>query len=75
MAREFDHDQFPEHTTRSLAPEPKVYAGTAAGAASVIVVWILSLTGVDMPDWAAAALATLLASGAAYLKRNGDRGV
>lgn len=49
-----------------MKPVPKVAAGGAAGAAAVLVVWVLSLFGVDMPAAAAAALATILAFAAGY---------
>lgn len=46
----------------------KVAAGGAAGAVSVIVVWIVSLLGVAVPAEVASAFTTLLGTGAAYLK-------
>jgi hypothetical protein len=74
MAREFDPEQYPEHTVRSLAPEPKVVAGTLAGALVVLVAYVADLAGLVLPPAVTAALATLLAIGAAYLRSNGDRG-
>jgi hypothetical protein len=50
-----------------LAPTAKVSAAGAAGAGSVVLCWLLSLFGVDVPAPVAAALATLLAAGAGYL--------
>lgn len=54
----------------TLAPVPKVIAGTIAGAATVVIVWLLhQFAGVDLPAEVAAALTVLLTAGAAYLKR------
>lgn len=52
----------------SAKPEPKVLAGTAAGALAVLVVWVAGLFGLDVPAEAAAALTVLLGAGAAYLR-------
>lgn len=52
-----------------LAPAPKVVAGTAAGALTVILVWVAGLLGLDVPAEVAAAVTVLLSTGAAYLKR------
>lgn len=68
-------EDYPEHTVRSLAPEPKVVAGTLAGAVSVLLAYVADLAGVELPPAVTAALVTLLALGTAYLKSNGDRGV
>jgi len=51
----------------SLAPTNKVGSGILAGAVVTLVVWILSLFGVDMPAEVAAALTTVIALGTAYL--------
>jgi hypothetical protein len=48
-------------------PEKKVTAATLAGAIATILIWILQLTGVDVPAEVAAAIATLLAAVAGYL--------
>lgn len=69
-----DPDDYLEHTIRSLAPEPKVVAGTLAGALTVLVAYLADLAGLELPPAVTAALTTLLALGTAYLKRNGDRG-
>lgn len=53
--------------TPDYAPTAKVSAAGAAGAASVVLCWLLSLFGIDVPAPVAAALATLLAAGAGYL--------
>lgn len=46
----------------------KVATGGLAGAASIVIVWIVSLLGVDVPAEVASAFTTLLGTGAAYLK-------
>lgn len=51
-------------------PTPKVAAGGYAGAAALVLVWLLGQFGVDMPPEVAAALALLAYGGAAYLKRD-----
>lgn len=51
-----------------LTPTPKIAAASWAGAASILLVWILGMFGVEMPDVVAAAVAALLAAGAGYLK-------
>jgi hypothetical protein len=48
-------------------PEKKVTAATLAGAIATILVWVLHLTGVDIPPEVAAAMATVLAAVAGYL--------
>jgi hypothetical protein len=47
---------------------PKVAAGTTAGAASVLIVWLLTQLGIDMPSEVAAALATVLSAAGGYAK-------
>lgn len=47
----------------------KVAAGGIAGAVTTVIVWALSEFGVEMPPEVAAALTTLLAVGAGYVKR------
>lgn len=47
---------------------PKVTAATAAGALATIIVYVVSLFGVEVPAEVAAALATLIAVVAAYVK-------
>lgn len=75
MTRPVDPDDYPEHTVRSLAPEPKVTAAVLAGALTVLVAYVADLAGLELPPAVSAALTTILAAGAAYLRRNGDRGV
>lgn len=53
----------------TAAPTPKVIAGAAAGAATVLLVWIARLFGLDVPPEVASAVTVLLAAGTAYLKR------
>lgn len=55
----------------SRAPAAKVAAGGAAGAASVLVVFIAGQLGLDVPPEAAAALTTLFAFAAGYLRKDG----
>lgn len=52
-----------------LAPTPKVIAGVGAGAATVLLVWLAGLFGVEVPPEVASSVTVLLAAGAAYLKR------
>jgi hypothetical protein len=44
----------------TLDVHPKVAGGTLAGAAALLIVWILSLCHVAVPDVAASALAVIL---------------
>lgn len=53
----------------SLAPQPKVVAGGVAGALVVLLVWVASLFGLEVPDYVALAAVVVIGSGAAYLKR------
>jgi hypothetical protein len=50
-------------------PTAKVTAGAAAGAATILLVWIAGLLGLGVPPEAAAAVTVLLTAGAGYLKR------
>jgi hypothetical protein len=52
----------------TAAPTSKVTAAGAGGAASILLVYIAGLFGVDVPPAAAAAVATLLAFLAGYIK-------
>lgn len=51
-----------------MKPHPKVAAGTTAGAASIVLVFVLRELGVDVPAEVASALTTLLSAAAGYLK-------
>jgi len=44
----------------AIKPKPKVAGGVLAGALSVILVWVLSLMGVEVPGAVGAALATVI---------------
>ncbi len=48
-------------------PEKKVTAATLAGAIVTIAIWVLHLTGVDVPAEVAAAITTVLAGVAGYM--------
>ena len=48
-------------------PEKKVTAAALAGAIVTIGVWILHLTGIDIPAEVASAITTVLAAVAGYL--------
>lgn len=58
----------PSSSPSGALPTSKVAAGGAAGALTVVLVWILGALGVDMPPEVASALTVLLSTGAAYLK-------
>lgn len=49
-------------------PQAKILAGGAAGALSVLIVYVAGLFGLDVPAEAASALTVLISSAAAYLK-------
>lgn len=55
-------------SSRQIAP--KVGAAGIGGAASVLVVYLLSLAGVELTTEVAAALATVFAFAAGYIKRD-----
>lgn len=55
---------------RTNAPDTKVKAGGAAGAASILVVFIAGELGLDVSAEVAAAVTTLLTFAAAYFKRD-----
>lgn len=59
----------------STAISPKVAAAAIAGAIATILVWLIGLTGVDVPPEVSAAIATALAGGAGYLTRDRARDV
>lgn len=54
--------------SESRTPQRKVAAGGAAGAASIVLVWILGQAGISVPPEVASALTVLLGTGAAYLR-------
>lgn len=51
----------------SAAPVRKVAVGAAAGALTTVLVWVVSLTGLEVPDVVAAAVTTLVIFAASYL--------
>lgn len=51
------------------APRAKVAASGAAGAASVVIVFVAGQLGVDVPPEVGAAVAALLAFGSGYVKK------
>lgn len=53
----------------NLAPTSKVTAAGTAGAAALVLVWILGSFGVEVPPEVAAALTALIATAAGWLKR------
>lgn len=60
----------PEARSSWGAPNAKVTAVGAAGAATTLIVFIASQFGLDIPAGAAAAIATLLSFAAGYLKKD-----
>lgn len=54
----------------SAAPSAKWVAGATTGAATVVLLWVAALVGLEMPEYVAGALVLLAAQAAAYLKRN-----
>ena len=49
-------------------PQAKVIAGGAAGAATVVLVYVCNLFGLDVPAEVASSVTVLISTGAAYLK-------
>lgn len=49
-------------------PVAKVWAGGVASAASLVLVYVVGLFGIDVPAEVASAFTFLLGTGAAYLK-------
>lgn len=56
-------------TGPTLAPKPKVAAAGAAGAATVLIVFIAGQFGLDIPDGVGEAITALIAFLAGYFKR------
>lgn len=50
------------------APTPKVAAAGGAGAATVVIVWLLGMAGVAVPPEVASAITALLSFAAGYLR-------
>lgn len=57
--------------TGDLTPVRKVGAGALGGALATIALWLLGLTGVEVPAAVAAAITLLVTAGVAYLVPNG----
>lgn len=53
----------------SKAPVAKVTAAGLGGAVATILVWVLSLLGVDVPTLVVGALVTLASFGAGYVTK------
>jgi hypothetical protein len=53
---------------KSLAPRPKVVAGGAAGAFTVVLVWVAGMYGLDVPAEVASAFTVLVSFAAGYVK-------
>lgn len=51
-----------------MKPEPKVLAATAAGALTVVLVWVAGLFGLGVPPEVASAVTVLLTAGTAYIR-------
>ncbi len=51
---------------------PKVATGALAGAVSVIVVWIISKFGMDVPPEIASAFTTVISAGSSYFAPRSD---
>lgn len=52
-----------------MTPTPKVTAGLAGSAVSIIIVFVLAQFGINLPSEVAQAVTLLLSFGAAWLKR------
>lgn len=51
----------------SLVPTRKVASGALGGAVATLVLWIIDVTGVELPQAVAAAIATIVVFAVAYL--------
>lgn len=56
---------------RTMKPTPKVAAAGATGAAVVVLVWVASLFGLEVPGYVGTALGVLLGTAAGYFKSDG----
>jgi hypothetical protein len=52
-----------------MTPQPKVVAGGAAGAVSVILVWAVGLAGLEVPAEIASAVTVLISFAASDIKK------
>lgn len=55
---------------RTVKPTRKTTVGTAAAAVTVIVVWLVSMAGVEVPAEVASAFTTLVTAVAVYFTRD-----
>ena len=53
---------------QSKAPVPKIQAAGVSGAVAIVIVWILTMAGVDVPPTVASAFAIIIATAGGYLK-------
>lgn len=53
--------------TGDLVPTRKVGAGALSGALVTVVLWLVDLTGTDVPATVAAAITLLITAGTAYM--------
>ena len=51
---------------------PKISAAAAAGAVTILLVWLCSLFGVDVPTDVASAITLIVAVAAGYLRGQGS---
>lgn len=51
-----------------MTPKPKVVAGGAAGAVTIMVVWIAGMFGLEVPPEVASAFTVLVSFVAGYVK-------
>ena len=54
-----------------LKPTPKMQAAGTTGAAVIVLVWLASLAGLEVPDYVATAVGVLLTWAAGYFKSDG----
>ncbi len=55
-----------------MALTPKVATGALAGAVSVILVWIITKWGIDVPPEIASAFTTVISAGSSYFAPRSD---
>ena len=56
----------------TLTPTAKVTSGTAAGAVTIVLVWIAGMIGIEVPPEVASAVTVLIGFGVAYLVPDGS---
>jgi hypothetical protein len=57
--------------SKTLKPTPKMQAAGVSGAVTILLVWVASLFGLDIPEYAAAAIGVVLTWAAGYFKGDG----